>query len=101
MNINEINEFEAINQKTSERKFIAETERQCNEAYHRVEKAKAKKKYFASIVLTVLSLVLTMWGITALEMIGWINTAFCIVLMCVAGTMAIFKTGYLWQEIKN
>lgn len=91
MSINEINEFEAINQKTSERKFMAETERQCKEEYLRLQKAKAKKKSIASMVATILSMVMTMCCITALAITGCISTAFCIVLMCMAGTMGIFK----------
>ena len=101
MSINESKEFEAINQKTGERKFVAETECQCSEAYHRVTKAKAKKKASVFLVVTLVALAVTMLGITALEMIGWINGTFRIVLMALAGAAAMFKAGYLWHEIKN
>lgn len=101
MSINENQEFEAINQKTGERNFIAETECQSKEEYHRVKKEKAKKKAIVFMVVTVLALVLAILGITALEMIGWINATFRIVLMCAAGAVAMFKTGYFWHEIKG
>ena len=48
-----------------------------------------------------LILAVVVLGITALEAISWINTTFRIVLMCAAGAIAMFKTGYLWHEIKN
>ena len=35
------------------------------------------------------------------QQIGWINDIFCIVLQCLAGCLAMFKTGYFWHEIKN
>ena len=101
MSINESKEFEAINQKTGERKFVAETECQCKEEYHRVKKAKAKKRAVVFMAVTLVALVAAVVGITALEMIGWINTTFRIVLMCLAGALAMFKAGYLWHEIKN
>ena len=44
MSVNESMEFEAINAKTSERKFVAETQGVCKEEMHRIKKAKAKKK---------------------------------------------------------
>ena len=101
MSINENQEFEAINQKTGERKFVAETECQCKEEYHRVKKAKATKKAIVFMAVTFVALVATIFGITALEMIGWINATFRIVLICLAGSVAMFKAGYLWHEIKN
>ena len=101
MSINESMEFEAINQKTGERKFVAETEGHCKEEYHRVKKAKAKKKAIVLLVVTCIAVVVAMFGILGLEFIGWINNIFCIVLMCLAGAVAIFKSGYLWHEIKN
>lgn len=101
MSINESMEFEAINQKTGERKFVAETQGVCKEEYHRVQKAKAKKRAIVFMVVTVLALIASMFGIIGLEMIGWINSTFRIVLMCLAGSVAMFKTGYYWHEIKN
>lgn len=101
MSINESMEFEAINQKTSERKFVAETEGRCTVEYHHVKKAKAKKKAIVFMVVTVLALVASMFTIIGLEMIGWINDTFCRVLMCLAGAVAMFKAGYFWHEIKN
>lgn len=101
MEINENKEFEAINQKTGERKSVAETECQCKGEHHREKKAKAKKKAIFFIIVTILVLAAVVLGITALEAISWINNTFRIVLMCAAGAMAMFKTGYLWHEIKN
>lgn len=101
MSINENQEFEVINQKTGERNFVAETEGRCKEEYHRVKKAKAKKKAIVFMTITLLALVVAMLGITTLKVIGWINDTFRIVLMCFAGSAAMFKTGYFWHEIKN
>ena len=101
MSINESMEFEAINQKTGERKFVTETESHCKEEYHRVKKAKAKKKAIVLLVVTCIAAVVAMFGILGLEFIGWINNIFCIVLMCLAGAVAMLKSGYLWHEIKN
>lgn len=101
MCINENQEFETINQKTSERKFVAETQVVCKEEYHRVKKAKAKKKAIVLLVVTLVVLIASMVGIIGLEMIGWINDIFQIVLMCIAGSVAMFKCGYLWHEIKQ
>ena len=101
MSINESKEFDAINQKTSERK-AAESAACCStEEIHRVKKVKAKRKAVAFMSVTMVAVVVTMLGITALELIGWINDTFCIVLQCLAGCVAMFKTGYLWHEIKN
>jgi protein-S-isoprenylcysteine O-methyltransferase Ste14 len=101
MSINENKEFEAINQKTGERNFIAETECQSKEEYHRVKKAKAKKQSIIHLIVTAVVLMVSVFGIVALELIGWINDIFCIVLLCLAGAVAMFKAGYFWHEIKN
>ena len=101
MSINESKEFEAINQKTSERK-AAESAACCStEEIHRARKAKAKRKAIAFMSVTIVTLVVSVLGITALELIGWINDTFRIVLQCLAGCVAMFKTGYLLHEIKN
>ena len=101
MSINEVNEFEAINQKTGERKFMAETECKCKEAIGQVKKKKTCKRAVGLVIVTMLALAISMVGITALEQIGWINGTFRVVLMCMAGSVAMFKTGYLWHEIKH
>ena len=101
MSINENMEFETINAKTKERKFVTETEGHCKEEMHRIKKAKAKKKAIALLVVTLVALVASMVGIIGLEMIGWINDVFQVVLMCLAGAVAMFKSGYLWHEIKS
>lgn len=90
MSINENKEFEAINKKSHD-----------TEAAYRAKKAKATKRAIAFIAVTLLALGATIVGITALEAIGWINATFRIVLMCVVGSMAMFKVGYFWHEIKN
>lgn len=101
MTVNESKEFDSINQKIGERSFIAETERQCKEAHNRLHKDKVKKRAIGLMAVTTVALIATVFGITALELIGWINSTFRIVLMCVAGCVAMFKAGYLWHEIKN
>ena len=101
MCIDESKEFEAINQKASERK-AAESAACCStEEIRLARKAKAKKKAAVHMGVTLGVLVITMMSITALELIGWINDTFRIVLQCVAGCLAMFKAGYLWHEIKN
>ena len=101
MSINESQEFEAINQMTHERKFVEETECQCKEAFHSVKRAKAKKKALLNICLTAVCLVAVVFGISALENIGWINQIFSIVLSCSAGAAAMFKVGYYWNDFEK
>ena len=101
MSINENQEFEAINQKTGERKFVAETECQTQEEYHRVKKAKVKKYAIVRLVITLLSVLASIGIIICLKQIGWINDIFSVVLVCLAGAVAMFRAGYLWHEIKN
>lgn len=101
MCIDESKEFEAINQKASER--IAAESAVCHNTVeiHLARKAKAKKKATVFMAVTLAALVIAMLGITALELIGWINDIFRIVLQCMAGCLAMFKIGYLYHEIKN
>lgn len=101
MSINENQEFESINQKTGERRFIAETECQCKEEYNRLHKDKAKKRAIGLLVVKTIAFIVAAFGITGLELIGWINSAFHIVLLVAAGSVAMFNAGYLWHEIKN
>ncbi len=101
MSVNETKDFESINQKTSERRFVEETEGKCKEAFNSVKKAKVKKKAIALLVVTCICLMAAGYGIKGLEMIGWINNTFSNVLMCLAGAVAMFKSGYLFYEIKN
>ena len=101
MSINENKEFEAINKKTSERNAQATAVCHSTEEIYRAKKAKSKKKAIWFAAVTILLLAVAMVGITALEMIGWINSTFRIVLMCMAGSVAMFKVGYFWHEIKN
>lgn len=101
MRIDENKEFEAINQKASERKAAESAVCHSTEEIHRVKKSKAKKKAVLFMAITLAALVASVLGITALELIGWINDTFRIVLQCVAGCVAMFKTGYFWHEIKS
>ena len=58
-------------------------------------------KALAIMAVTAVLLVIALRGITALETIGWINNSFEIVLMVVAGSVAMFTEGYFWHELKN
>ena len=101
MSINENQEFEAINQKTSERKANATVECHSTEEIYRAKKVKAKKMAIVCIIVTFSILLVAAAGIFALEYIGWINTTFRIVLLCLYGGVAMFKAGYFWREIKK
>lgn len=101
MCIDENKEFEAINQKASERKAAENAACYSTVEIHLARKAKAKKSAAVYLGVTLGVLVITMIGMTALELIGWINDTFRVVLQCVAGCVAMFKAGYFWHEIKN
>ena len=101
MSINESKEFETINQKVKERTESVEEVRQSEADTYREVKARITTKAIVSMIITITALVVAVIGITALEMIGWVNDIFCIVLICLAGSVAMFKAGYLWHEIKN
>ncbi len=101
MNINENKEFEAINQKVKERTETVEEIRQsAANAYHDV-KARRSARAILSIVITMCLLGLFLTGFWALQMIGWINEDFEIVLMCASGAVAMFKIGGFWQAFKQ
>lgn len=101
MNINENQEFEAINQKVKERtENVEEIQQAAADTYREVvekKQAKAVAKIIA-VGLLLCGFIVGFWG---LEKVGWINTTFQVVLMCVAGAMASFKIGYFFHEIKN
>ena len=101
MCIDENKEFEVINQRASERNAEESAVFYNTEEIHRAKKYKAKRKAAVNIGVTIGLLVLAVFGIIALELIGWINDNFCVVLLCVAGCVAMFKTGYFWHDIKN
>lgn len=101
MSVNENKEFEAINKKTSERNAQATAVCHSAEEIYRAKRAKAKKKAICFVVVAIVLLAIAMLGITGLELIGWINATFRIVLMCLTGSVAMFKIGYFWHEIKN
>lgn len=101
MSINEYKEFEAINQKVSERNAQEAVACHSTEDIYRAKKAKARKKAICFVLVTMVLLLVTILCITGLEMIGWINATFRILLMCLTGSVAMFKIGYFWHEIKN
>ena len=101
MSVNESKEFEAINQKCNERRFVEETEGQAKVVYTGMKKAKAKKKALGFVILVTLLLAAAVGGIIGLKAIGWINQTFSIVLMAISGAAAFFKIGCAWNEIKN
>lgn len=101
MSINEYQEFEAINQKTSERNAQASAECHNTEDIHRAKRAKAREKALLCIAATLVALAAAVSGIIKLAEIGWINDIFCFVLMCLAGSVAMFKAGYFWCEFKQ
>jgi cation transport ATPase len=101
MTINENQEFEAINQKTKERNENAMEEFHSTEEIYRAKRVKTKRRAIVCIIVTISILLVAAAGIFALEYIGWINTTFKIVLLCLAGSWAMFKTGYFWREISK
>lgn len=101
MSVNENKEFEAINQKTSERKVQATAVCHSTEEIYRAKKAKAVKKAIGCMVAITLAFAIASVGITALKNIGWINGTFRIYLLSAAFGWTMFKLGYFWHEIKN
>ena len=101
MSVNEHKEFEAINRKADERKVQAVAECHSTEDIYRAKKAKARNKALFCISVTLIALAAAVFGIIKLADIGWINDIFCAVLMCLAGSVATFKVGYFWHEIKQ
>ncbi len=101
MSINESQEFEAINQKVKERTESVEEIRQNAADTYQEVKARRKAKALASIIAVVVVAGAFMAGVWGLEMIGWVNHTFRVVLMCVSGTVAMFKAGYFWHEFKK
>lgn len=101
MSINENMEFEAINQKTRERtESVGDVRKAADEILKEI-RVRTITKAIASMAAVMVALVIILRGITALETIGWINSSFQVVLMCVAGGVAAFMQGYFWHEIKN
>ena len=99
MNINENQEFETINQKTSERNANAMVECHSTEEIYRAKNIKAKRRALICIFVTFSITLVVAASIFGLEYIGWINATFKIVLLCLTGCVAMFKTGYFWREI--
>ena len=101
MSINENQEFEAINKKVKERTESVEESRQSAAGtYHDVQVRKKAKAILYMVAITV-AFVLAIVVINALEVIGWINNSFKVVMMVAAGGVAMFNQGYLWHEFKQ
>lgn len=101
MSINESKEFEAINQRTKERTVDVEAVRKSAADTYKEVKVRRITKAITLMAVTAVLLVIALRGITALEAIGWINNSFEVVLMVVAGSVAMFTEGYFWHELKN
>ena len=99
--INEHQEFEAINQKTSERKVAEVNEIQSIQDTNRKHKAKAQAIAILKASATILALAVALGIIIGLEKIEWISLEFSIVLMAISGAFASFKLGYFWHEYKR
>jgi hypothetical protein len=101
MSINENQEFETINQKVKERtENVEESRNAVAENYREVQMRKKAKAVVCILgVIAVLSIAVT--GFWALEEIAWINHTFRIVLTAAAGSVAMFKIGGFWHEVKK
>ena len=101
MSINESMEFETFNQRTKERTVDVEAVRKSAADTYKEVRVRRITKAITRMVVTTLACVIAQRGINALETIGWINNSFEVVLMCLAGSVAMFLEGYFWHEIKN
>ena len=101
MSINENQEFEVINRYSRERKADAAAEHHRAEEIQRAKKAKAQKKAIVCTLAAVSLMLAAGIGIFTLERIGWINTTFRTVLLCVTGCVGMFKSGYFWREVEE
>ena len=101
MNINENQEFEAINQKVKERTVNVEEVRQSVADTYREVKARRKAKAVMRMVLAVVLFGASVAGFYGLESIGWINDTFRTVLIGVSGALAMFNIGLFWNDLKR
>ena len=101
MSINENQEFEAINRASKERSENVDEYRQTVADTYREVKARRKAKAIYHIVALVVLFASAIAFFYGLEVIGWINGTFRIVLMCVAGAVGMFKIGYYWHDLKQ
>lgn len=101
MSINENQEFEAINRASKERSENVDEYRQVVADTYREVKARRKAKAIYHIIALVVLFASAVGFFYGLEVIGWINDTFRIVLMCGAGAVAMFKVGQYWNDIKK
>lgn len=101
MSINENQEFEVINRASRERAENADEYRQTVADTYREVKARRKAKAIYHIVALTMLFAASVALLYGLEVIGWINDTFRIVLMCVAGALTMFKIGFHWHELKQ
>ena len=101
MNINENQEFEAINQKVKERTVNVEEVRQSVADTYREVKARRKAKAVMRMVLAVVLFGASVAGFYGLESIGWINDTFRTVLIGTSGALAMFNIGLFWNDLKQ
>ena len=101
MSINENQEFETINRMARERSENVDEYRQTVADTYREVKARRKAKAIYHIIALVMLFASAIAFFYGLEVIGWINGTFRIVLMCVAGALAMFKIGYYWHDLKQ
>ena len=101
MSINENQEFEVINRASKERSENVDEYRQTVAETYREVKARRKAKALYHIIALAALLASAVGFFYGLEVIGWINGTFRIVLMCVAGAVAMFKVGFYWHDFKQ
>ena len=101
MNINENQEFEAINQKVKERTVNVEEVRQSVADTYREVKARRKAKAVMRMILAVVLFGASVAGFYGLESIGWINDTFRTVLIGTSGSLAMFNIGLFWNDLKQ
>lgn len=101
MNINENQEFEAINQKVKERTVNVEEVRQSVADTYREVKARRKAKAVMRMILAVVLFGASVAGFYGLESIGWINDTFRTMLIGASGSLAMFNIGRFWNDLKQ
>lgn len=101
MNINENQEFEAINQKVKERTETVEEDRQISAETYREVQVRKKLKAMIFIIIAAGLFAVAATGFWVLEGIEWINHTFRIVLTAASGAVAMFMIGGFWHGAKD